>query len=85
MSSTLPADRQSRAWETFSGSDIQRVLHGYLADDIETCRTQLESAEGPEAVIRIQATILTLRRLLAEIHHRDNVEVRTAYAQNRFN
>jgi hypothetical protein len=74
----ISSERESYAWQAFSGSDPQIVLHNHLETAIEEHRTKLETATGEE-VQRSQTAIRELRALLGFIHGKDSEQIRKVY------
>jgi len=70
-----------RCWLSFRGSDMQRVLHDHLTRELETARTELETADSP-SVPTLQATAKVVRRLLEFIHQHDTPQVEKTYGRN---
>lgn len=74
----LSPQEAAQAREIYPGSIFQRRHHILLSDRIESLRSQLESAEGHE-VLKLQAQIVAVRALLAELHADDSDNVKKLY------
>lgn len=69
---------EDRAWLAFRGSDLQRVMHDHWSSELESIRTQLETATEKE-IPTLQGSAAVVRRVLAFIHAHDTPQITETY------